>query len=95
MIANGQENWRPLGVIKAQAAMNRFVKKLRGCFAMGKKRLSQQPREGEGRGGIASGSDPRPVDELRKAWGDAFEKVTQALAQVLQELASGEQRKGH
>jgi len=37
--------------------MNRLVKKLRGCFAMGKERLSQQPRKGEGRGGIASGSD--------------------------------------
>jgi hypothetical protein len=34
-------------------------------------------------GGIASGSDSRPVDELWKAWGDALEKVTQALASPL------------
>jgi hypothetical protein len=65
-------------------AMNRFVKKLRGCLAMGRERSSQQPREGEARGGIASGSDLRPMDELWKGRGDAFEKVTQALAQVLQ-----------
>jgi hypothetical protein len=63
---------RDLGVIWAQAAMNGFVKKLRGCLAMGNKRLSQQPRKGEGRGGIASSSDLRPMDELWKAWGDAL-----------------------
>jgi len=61
-----------LGVIWAQAAMNRFVKELRGCFARAKKRLSQQPREGERRGEITSGSDPRSMDELWKAWGDAL-----------------------
>jgi hypothetical protein len=38
--------------------MNGFVKKLRGCFAMGKKRLSQPPRKGEERGEIANGPNP-------------------------------------
>jgi hypothetical protein len=50
---------------------------------MGKKRLSQPPRKREGREGIASGSDARPMDELWKAWGDALEKVIQALASPL------------
>jgi hypothetical protein len=50
------------GVIWAPAAINRFVKKLRGCLAMGKKRLSQQPGKGEGRGGIASSFNLRPEE---------------------------------
>ena len=62
---------------------------------MEEKRLSQQPRKGEGRGGIASGPDPRPMEQLWKGWGDALEKATQALAQILQGLTSGEQGKGH